>query len=118
VILQAVINWSRSILPTPAVHFIVCWLPSTSKGRYSHPIACCFLILLRPVSCTFFHCTSWAIFLVAAIAGLWWTNWCLDCCCVAARGASIEAPVVQLDLESVTPGWGVCRAMTCSYGNG
>ena len=40
------INFSHSAQHTPAVHLIVSWLPSTSTRIYSHPIACCFWLLL------------------------------------------------------------------------
>jgi hypothetical protein len=55
---------------------------------------------------------------VAAIAASRWTNWCLSCSCVSARGALDEAPIVRLDSDWITPGWGVCRTMTCCYGKG
>jgi len=116
-LLLAMINWSRSSLRTPAVHYIVSWPPSTSIWRYSHPIACCFPILLRLALHTIVKCASWAIFSVATIAVLQWTNWCLRCCCVSARGPFDEAPIFRLDLDSITPGWGLCGAMTCCCGN-
>jgi len=114
--LRAPINWSRSSLLTPAVHYILSWPPSILIWRYSHPIACCCLLLLHPVLRTVFKCASWAIILVAAIAASRWTNWCLSCCCVPARGTSDQVAVVQLDSDCITPGGGVCGAMTCCCG--
>jgi len=116
--LRAATNWLRSSLRTPAVHYVLSWPPSVLIWSYSHPIACCCLLLLCPVSRTIFKCPSDAIFLVAAIAVSRWTNWCLHCSCVSARDASGEAPVVRLDSECITPGWGVCGAMTCRCGKG
>jgi len=116
--LLAAINWSWSSLRTPAVHYIVSWPPSISIWSYSHPIACCCLLLLHPVSRTFFKSASWAIFSVPAMAASRWTNWCLRCSCVSARGALYEGPGVRLDSDCITPGWGVCGAMTCYRGQG
>ena len=44
------INWSRSFLRTPALHYIVSWPPYTSMWSDLHLIACSFLLLLRPGS--------------------------------------------------------------------
>ena len=114
--LRAAINWSRSSLHTPAVHYILSWLPSISIWSYSHPIACCCLLLLHLVLRTIFRCATWAILSVAAIAASWWTNWCLHCSCVPARGALDDAPIVRLDSDCITLGWGHFEAMTCCCG--
>jgi len=116
--LRVAMNWSRSSLCTPAVHYIVSWPPSISIWSYSHPIVSCCRLLLRPVLHTVCKCASWAIFLVAVIAVSHWTNWCLCCSCVSARGSLDEAPCVWLDSDLITPGWGVCGAMTCYCGKG
>jgi hypothetical protein len=114
--LQAAIISSWSYLCTPAVNYIVSWLPAISILSYSHPIACCCLILRHLVLCTFSKCASWAIFSVAAIAASEWTNWCLRCSCVSARGASDEAPAVRLNWDWIIPGWAVSGAITCCCG--
>jgi len=46
----------------------------------------------------------WALFSVAAIAALWWSNWYLHCCCVSARGALDAAPIVWLNSDCITLG--------------
>jgi len=115
--LWVAINWSWSSLRSPAsVHYIVIRPPSTLSCSYIHPIACCSVLLLRPVIWTVIKCASWAIFSVAAIAESPCSNQCLFRCCVSARGSFDEAPVIQLDSDSITPGWGVCGAMTCGCG--
>jgi len=116
--LWAAVNWSRSSLHTPAVHYIVSSPPSTSIWSYSHPIACCCLLLLSSVLCTFFKSASWVIFSVAAIAASRWTNWFLRCCFVSARGALDDAPVIRLTLYSITLGCCVSGARTCCCGKG
>jgi hypothetical protein len=60
----------------------------------------------------FFEWGSRAIFSVAAIDASRCTNWCLRCSSVSARGAVYEELVVWLNSDWITPGWGVCRAMT------
>jgi hypothetical protein len=47
-----------------------------------------------------------------------WTNWFLLSCWVSARGALDEAPVIRLDSDWISLGWGVCGGTTCSYGKG
>ena len=111
--LRTAINWSRSSLRTPAVQYNVSWPPCISIWSYSHPMACCCLWMLSPVLSTFLKCASWAIFSVAAIVESQCTKWCVCCSCLSARGGVAEAPVVQLDSDWITPGWGACRAMTC-----
>jgi len=59
---------------------------------------------------------SWGIVSVAAIAGSRWTNWCLGCSDVSARGTLDEKHVVRLDSDWNTPGCDVCGAMTCYCG--
>jgi len=102
--LRAAMNLSRSSLCTPAVRYTVSWPLSTSMWIDSHPIACCFLFSLFPVSHTISKWVSWVIFSVATIAVSRYTNWCLRRCCVSPGGALCEAPVVWLDLASITPG--------------
>jgi len=116
--LRAAINWSQSSLCTPAIHYIVSWPPSTSRWSYSHPIAYCFLSLQHPVLHTSSKCASLFILSVAAIAASQWTDWCLHCYCVSARGAFDEAPVVRLSSDSIAPGLGVRGAITCSCRKG
>jgi len=116
--LHAVINWLRSSLHTPAVHYIVSWPPSTSIWSYLHPVGCCCLLLWCPALRTVFKFVSLAIFSVAAIAASRWTNWCLHCCCVSARGSLDEAAVVRLGSDWIPPGCGVYGAMTCWCGKG
>lgn len=110
--LRAAINWWRSSLPTPAVDCIVSRPPSTLIRSYSYLIACSFPILPRLISSTVLQRASWGRFWVAAIAASWWTTLCLHYPCVPARGVFDEAPVVQPDSDSITPGWGVCGAIT------
>jgi len=116
--LGAAINWSQSSLRTTAVHYIISWPPSTSVWRYSHLNAFYFLLSLGPDVRTMFPCACWAISSGVAIAASLWTNWCLRCCCVWARGALEEAPVIRLNSDSITPGRCVCWAMTCFRGKG
>jgi len=116
--LRSSINLSWSTLCTPAIQFIVSWLPSKLIWSYSHLIAWCCLVWLRPVLRTFFICASWVIFSVVAIAALPWTHWGLLCCCISARSTLDEAPAIWLNLDSIIPGWGVCGAMTCGCGKG
>ena len=114
--LRAVINWSRSSLRTPAVHYMVSQPPSASIWSCSHPIACCFMLLCCQVFLTVLKCASCVIISVAAIAASRWTIWCLRCSCVSAGGALHEAPVVRLDSDPIAPGCGTCGAMTCCWG--
>jgi len=116
-LLQEVINLSRSSLHTPAVRYIVSWPSSTLTWIDSHLIARCFLFLLVPVLHTVFKCASWAIFSVATIAASQWTNWCLRCCSVSTGGVLLKAPVVRLDSAPSAPGWSVSGAMACCCGN-
>jgi hypothetical protein len=111
-------NWSQSSVRTPAVHYIVCWLPCTLIWGDSDPIACYFWSLLSLLLCTIIKYEFWAGFLVGAIAALRWTNWCLRCCWVAARGILDEVPIIRLDLDLITPAWGVCEAVNCCGGKG
>jgi hypothetical protein len=114
--LQAAINWSGSSLRTPAVHNIVSWPPSTSIWSYPHLIRWGLVLFLHPVLRTILRYLPWAIFSVAAIAVSGWTNWCLHCCCVSARGEVDKAPVVQLESDSIAPGWFVPGGITCCRG--
>jgi hypothetical protein len=115
--LREVINWSHSSLRTRAVRYILISPSSTQICIDSHLIACCFLFLLLPVVGTFFQCASRVIFLVATHAALWWTNWCLRCCCVSLRGALLETPVVRLDSTRSAPRGTVSGAMACGCRN-
>jgi len=110
-------NWSRSSLRTPAVHYILSWPSSTQIWIDSHPIACCFVFFLLPVLGTFFKGASWVIFSVATIAASRWTNWCRRCYCVLPSGSLCEAPVVRLDSAPITPGGSVSGAMACCCRN-
>jgi len=49
-----------------------------------------------------FKCAYWAFHSAAAIATSRWTNWCLRCSSVSARGALQEAAIVQLDSDCTT----------------
>jgi len=115
-LLWAATNWSRSSLCPPGLHYTVTWPLSTSIWSYFHPIACCFLFLLLPALGTAVKCPSWVILLVAAIAGSWWTKWCMGYCCVSPGGAKIEAPVFWLDSDPIAPGWCCSGAITCCCG--
>ena len=55
---------------------------------------------------------------MAVIAVSRWTNRYLCRCCVSARGALDDAPIVQLDSEHIILGGDVSGAMTCCCGNG
>jgi len=116
--IRAAINRSWSSPLTPAVHYIVSWQLTTWVWSYSHTLACCFLILQVAVLCTTFQCSSWVILLVAVLAALRWTNWCLHCCSGSVGGELDEVSVVWLDWDPLPPGWGVCGAMTCCCGKG
>jgi len=89
-----------------------------SVSSYSHPIGYCLLFLLLPVLCTIFRYASWVIFVVAGLAASQWNNWCLHRCCVSAGGTLVDAPVLGLDSNPLSPGSGVCGAMTCCGGQG
>ena len=102
--LRAAIISSQRSQHTPAVQCILSWPPCTSIWRYTHQITCCCILLLYQGLHTLFKCGSWVIFSLTAIAVLRWRNWCLQCCCVSARGALDEAPVIQLDSNSITLG--------------
>jgi hypothetical protein len=104
-------NWSCSSLCTPTVRYTVNWLPFTTIWIYSHPTACCCVFLLLPGLCTIFICTSSVIFSMAVLALLWWTEWCLQWCSLAASGELAKAPVTQLNSDLLTPFWGVCGAL-------
>jgi len=116
--LRATINWSPSSLCTRAIQYLVSWLRSILIWSFSHPIACCCPLLLSPVICTFLKSLSWAMLSVATIAALRCTNWCPRWCCVSARRASEEEPVVRLDSDWITLRRGVSGAMSCCFGKG
>jgi len=98
--LCAVIDWSHSSsLHTHTVRYMVNWRLITMICIYLHPIACCFWFLLLPALWTIFKCTSEGIFLVAASAALWWTNWCLHSRCVPMSDIFDIAPAKQLDFD-------------------
>jgi len=78
----AVMNWSHSSPWTPTVHYMVNWRQFTLIWIYSQPTAWCILFLLRPVLRMIFGCTFSAMFLVAAVVGLRWPEWCVRSCCV------------------------------------
>ena len=109
--LPAAIHWSRSSLRTPALGYMVSWQPFKMIWITLHPTACCFVFVLLPVLQTIFKCSSWVIFLVASLAGSWWTNWCLRSCCVLTIDVLDEGPANRLDLDPLGPGWGGCVSM-------
>jgi len=115
--LTAAITWSHSLLRTPAVCYIISGQLSTSIRLYSHPIACCFLFLLLPVSRTILNCASKVILLVAACAGSWCTEWCLRCSWVSVGGVLDDAPIVLPNSDPLAPWWGVSAAMICRCGS-
>ena len=112
------INWSRSSRRTPAICYMVNWRLLTAVWRYSHPTACSFLFMLRPVLRTIFKCASLVLCLVAAPAALQWTNWCLRSCCVPISTIFDEAAANWPDLDPLGPGWGGCVSMICWCGIG
>jgi hypothetical protein len=57
-------------------------------------------------------------YVLVLIAGLGPYFRCLHCCCAPATGVLDEASVVPLDSDLITPGWGVCGAITCCCGKG
>jgi len=77
----------------------------------SDQITCCIVFLLLPVLWMIFICASWVIFLVAALAASWWTNWCLHSCCVPVSDLFDRAPFDWLDSDPLLPGCGVRVAM-------
>jgi len=109
--LLAGINWSHRARCTPAVYCRVTWQPFTTVWIYSHPPACCFIFVLLPVLRTIFKCPWWVIFLVAGLAVLRWSHWCLHSCCVLICDVFDKAPSNQLDLDLLWPGWGCCVSM-------
>ena len=66
---------------------------------------------------TFFECASWVIFVLATIALLRWTNWCLCCCCVSLSEELFKAPAVGLDLAQIASSGSVSGAMVCCCRN-
>jgi len=115
---RAAIHWSRSSLHAPAVLYIFSGRPSTPIWIHSHPLACCFIFPLVLVLYNVLNCAFWVIFVVAALASSWWTDWCLCRCCVSVGGALVEVPVVRLDSDPLAPCRGVCGAMICCCGGG
>ena len=111
--LTALMNWSRSPLCTPALHYTASWPPFTTVWFFSHPIACCFLFLLLPVIWMIFKCASWVIFSVAGLAALRCTSRCLCCRCVPVSDALDTTPIDLLVLDLLSPGWGVRVAKIC-----
>jgi len=113
---QEAMTWSRSALCTAAMRYIVMWLSSPWMWIDSHPIICCFLFLLLPVVSTNCEHAFWVIISVATIEASGWTNWCLHRCSVSLGGASVEAPVIRLDLGQNAHVWSVSAAMTSRCG--
>jgi hypothetical protein len=111
-----VINWSCSFPCTIAVHYIVRWLLSTLIWSYSHPITCYVLFFLLSNIYLILKRASWVIFSVATIAMLQRTNLYLHCCCASPGETLVEAPVVRLNLDPITPGWCISGAMASSCG--
>jgi len=85
---------------------------------YLHPTASCFLFVLLPVFQMIFKSASWVIFLLAALAALRCTNWCLHCCCVLISNVCDEAPAHRLDLDLLGRGCGGSESMICWCGIG
>jgi len=111
--IRAAMNVSYSSLCTPTVRYMVNWRPFTMVWRYSHPTVWCFLFMLLPVIWTISNCASWVIFLVAAVAASWCTNWSLRSCCVPMSDLFDKAPANWLHLDPLTPGWRGCVSMIC-----
>jgi hypothetical protein len=97
---------------------MVSWPSFSLLWIYSPPIACYFWFLLLPVLQTISKCVSWVIFLVAALAALWWTNWCLRSFCVPESNILGVTPVDPPGSVLFSPGWGVCIAMISWCGIG
>jgi len=97
----------------PAVYYMVSWSSFTLIWIYPHPVASCFLFLLHLVLWTIFQCASWVIFLVATLARLWWTNWCLHSCCVPESDVLGIMPVDPPGSVPFSPGWGIWVAISC-----
>jgi len=116
--LQAAINWSCNFLRTPAICYTVDWQPFTSLWIYSHPTACRFWFLPRPVLRTIFKCAFWVISLEATLAASLWTNWCLRSGCVPMSDVFDVAPSNRLESDSLSPCWGGCVSMICWCGRG
>jgi len=113
----AAINWSNSSHHTPAEYFSVSRQLSTSIWIYSHPIACCFLLMLILVSHIICKCASWAIVKLVAFAASQETDWSLRCSCVSPCGIFNDAPINLLISGLLAPSWGVWAAMICWCGN-
>jgi len=115
-LLRAAINWSRSSRCIPAVYFMVNWQPFTMVWIKTHLTACCLVFLLLPVLHTIFKFASSVIYLVAALAALRWTTWCLGSCYVPIADVFDKAPANRLDFDPIGPGWGSCVSMIYSCG--
>jgi len=114
--LQAEMYWSWSSLHIPAGYHMGGWPSLTVIWIYSHPIEYCFLFLLLPaVIRTILKCASWVILLVAAMAALWWTYWCLHPCCLPETDGLGVMPGDLPGLVPFSPAWGVLVAMICWY---
>jgi hypothetical protein len=67
--------------------------------KNTYTTTCYLLFVLLPVLRTIFQWLSWVIFLLAALAASWWTDWCLSSCCVPMSDVLDEEPANQLDLD-------------------
>ena len=117
-LLWAVMNWSCSTCLTPAGYYTLNWWPVTTVWIYAHPTACCIIFVLRPVLWRILKCTSWVIFLVSTLAASWWTNWCLQSCCVSISDQFYSAPANRLDLVLLWPRCGGCISLIWWLGIG
>jgi len=112
----ATIIWSYSSLRTPTIGYTFDWRPITLLSMYSHRTACCFLLLMFPVSWTIVKFASWVIFLVAALEALRWTNWWLRSCCLPMSDEFDIVPGNPFESHLLSPGWGGCVCMICWCG--
>jgi len=101
-----------------SLHYIVCWSPSTSIWIYSHHIPHFNIVLQLPVLRTIFTCNSWVMPLVAAVAMLQSTKWCVQHCCISGDCALDGKDVFYLNFYLVAPCWGIYMAIICCHRHG
>jgi hypothetical protein len=99
--LRAAINWSHSSQCIPVVWYTVQWRPLTTVWIHWHPSAKYFLFVLLQILRTIIQFTSWVIHLVAVLAALQWSNWCLRSRCVPIRDVFDKPSANWLEVDLV-----------------
>jgi len=116
--LRTAMNESCSYPCKLTVHYTVHSQQFPSIWIYFHATACYLSFLLVPVLQMIFKCASSVIILVAALAALQCTNWCLHSRWVPMSAGYDFAPVNQLDFNQLSPGWSGFVSMICQCGVG